>query len=229
MNELEEFFFNGQHRLIHKWRHYFEIYDRHWRQFRGKKINILEIGIAHGGSIQMWNDYFQGNATIYGIDINPECKKFESENVKIFIGSQDDKKFLKNVRDTIPHLDIVLDDGGHTMKQQILTLEILYDHVKEDGVYVCEDLQTSYWRFFGGGYKRRGTFVEYSKKLIDQLHAWHNKKVPMTDFTKSAYCLHFYDSVLVIEKRKKERPYDVKSGEPSIVDPLAAELIIKDR
>src|ERR1700712_4238567 len=102
MNELEHFFSNEKHRLIHKWNHYFEIYDRHLQHLKGQKINILEIGISHGGSLEMWNYYFKGNVNIYAIDINPECKKFETENVKIFIGSQEDAGFLKSVKNSIP-------------------------------------------------------------------------------------------------------------------------------
>lgn len=227
MNELENFFYNKPHRLIHKWNHYFEIYDRHFRHLKGKKINILEIGIMHGGSLQMWDHYFEGNATIYAVDINPECKQFEGGNVKVIIGSQEDRAFLENLKKEIPPLDILIDDGGHTMKQQIRTFEHLFDHVKEDGIYLCEDLHTSYERSFGGGYKRRRSFIEYSKNFIDQLHAWYKpKKIKINNFTKSTHSLHFYDSVLVIEKRKMNAPFDVKSGEPTIQDPNADKLIV---
>lgn len=227
MNDLEQFFFNRDHRMIHKWRHYFEIYDRHFQRLRGKKINILEIGAAHGGSMEMWNDYFKGDATIYSVDINPECKKFENEYTKVFIGSQEDKHFLKHLHDVLPDLDILIDDGGHTMKQQLTTFEYLFDKVKEGGIYLCEDLHTSYFKYFGGGYKKKRSFIEFSKNLIDKLHAWHTKDIPVDDFTRSVHSLHYYDSILVIEKRKIEAPFDVKSGAPTIGDKLAGELIVK--
>jgi hypothetical protein len=228
MNDLENFFFNSEHKLIHKWRHYFEIYDRHFNHLRNKEVNILEIGAAHGGSIEMWNDYFKGKARIFSVDINPECKKFENEYTKVFIGSQEDKSFLKNLHDILPPLDILIDDGGHTMKQQITTFECLFDKVKEDGVYLCEDLHTSYYKYFGGGYKKSRSFIEYTKNFIDKIHAWHKvKKLPIDDFTKSVHSIHYYDSIIVIEKRPMSPPYDVKAGLPSIKDDLANELIIK--
>jgi 23S rRNA U2552 (ribose-2'-O)-methylase RlmE/FtsJ len=226
MNELEHFFLNKKHRLIHKWNHYFEIYDRHLQHLKNKKINILEIGISHGGSLEMWDYYFKGNATIYAIDINPECKKFEAENVKIFIGSQEDATFLKNIRNIIPQVDVLIDDGGHTMKQQIITFNNLFDHVTENGIYICEDLHTSYWKTFGGGYKNKRSFIEYTKHFIDKLHAWHSKDVSIDNITKSTHSLHFYDSVLVMEKRKMNKPFDVKSGTSSIEDELADKLIV---
>ena len=227
MNDLELFFSNSSHRLIHKWKHYFEIYDRHLVHLRNSKINILEIGISHGGSLQMWEHYFKGNATIYAVDINPECKKFESDTVKIFIGSQENVAFLDQLKNSIPKLDVLIDDGGHTFKQQITTFNVLFDHVKEDGIYICEDLHTSYFKHFGGGLKKKRTFIEFSKNLIDKIHAWHNKKIQVDHLTESIHSLHYYDSVLVVEKRKMKPPFDVKSGEPSIEDKLAADLIGK--
>jgi Methyltransferase domain len=226
MNDLEKFFFEKDHKLIHKWKHYFEVYDRHFSRFRNRKINILEIGISHGGSLEMWNDYFHGNATIYAVDINPECKKFENDYTRVLIGSQEDKKFLQKLNMELPSLDILIDDGGHSMKQQIMTFEQLYDKVKEDGVYLIEDLHTSFLKFYGGGYKKSRTFIEYSKNFIDKLHAWHTKKIPVDNFVKSTHSLHFYDSILVLEKRKMSAPSDIKSGLPAIVDENVSLLLV---
>ena len=81
-------------------------------------MNLLEVGISHGGSLQVWREYFGKDASIFAVDINAECKKFEDEKTKIFIGSQEDEVFLKQVTDALPPLDILSDDGGHTMNQQ---------------------------------------------------------------------------------------------------------------
>lgn len=214
MNDLEKYFRKNNDRLIHKWIHYFDVYDRHFSRFRDKEIIILEIGLFQGGSLQMWKDYFGNKAKIYGIDINPECKVFEDEQVTVLIGSQSDRNFLKEVREKIPQVDILIDDGGHTMQQQIVTFEELFSHVKADGVYLCEDLHTSYWLTFGGGYQRRGTYIEYSKNFIDYLNAYHSEQnsLQVSDFTKSVDSLHYYDSILVIEKRKRPKPHDEMTG-----------------
>jgi len=217
MDQLETYFNNNKGRLIHKWSHYFDIYERHFSKYRGKETVILEIGVFQGGSLQMWKDYFGPKAKIYGIDINPECKKLEEDNIEILIGSQSDRNFLRRVKAQIPKVDILIDDGGHTMKQQIVTFEEMYDHVKEDGVYLCEDLHTSYLMDYGGGHKRMGTFIEYSKNFIDCLHSWHSKQrsLKVNEFTRTTDSLHYYDSVLVIEKKRREKPYDVKTGSHS--------------
>lgn len=217
MTELEKIFMEDGKRLMEKWKHYFEIYERHFNRYRNQEVVILEIGVSHGGSLQMWKEYFGPKAKIYGIDIDPRCKAFEEENITIFIGSQSDKKFLEQVKKEIPLIDILIDDGGHTMEQQIVSFEVLFNHIKEDGIYLCEDLHTSYLVSYGGGYRRRGTFIEYSKNFIDYINAYHSqqKRLKINNFTQSAYSLHYYDSVLVIEKRKKEKPTVISFGAPS--------------
>jgi cephalosporin hydroxylase len=216
MNDLERYFRQNDKRLIHKWNHYFDIYDRYLNRYRGKEIILLEIGVSHGGSLQMWRDYFGENAKIYGIDIEPRCKELEEDNIEILIGSQSDREFLREVKSLIPMVDILIDDGGHTMKQQVVTYEELFDHVKENGVYICEDLHTSYWLAWGGGYKRRNTFIEFSKNFIDYINAFHSEqnRLKANSFTKSVDSLHYHDSILVIEKNIRQKPYQEKTGNP---------------
>lgn len=218
-SDLEKYFRGNNSRLIHKWNHYFDIYERHFHRFRNKEIVILEIGVSQGGSLQMWKEYFGDKAKIFGIDINPSCKELEEENIQIFIGSQSDREFLKHVKKTIPKIDILIDDGGHTMNQLKVSFEELFNHIKMDGVYLAEDLHTAYWLEYGGGYKRRNTFIEYSKNFIDQLNAFHSRqrRFKVDSFTKSVDSLHYYDSILVIEKRTKEKPFHEKTGEMSFV------------
>ena len=174
MNHLQHYFENNTGRVIHKWSHYFDVYDRHFHRFRDQEIVILEIGVSQGGSLQMWKDYFGPKAKIYGIDIDPACKSLEEDNIEIFIGSQSDRDFLRLVKKQIPKVDILIDDGGHTMTQQIVSFEELFDHVQDKGVYLCEDMHTSYWIKFGGGYRRSGSFIEYSKNFVDYINAWHS-------------------------------------------------------
>ncbi|MDK2124344.1 class I SAM-dependent methyltransferase [Parachitinimonas caeni] len=218
MSELFDYFCDNQGRLIYKWLHYFDIYERHFAPFRHRPIKFLEIGVFHGGSLQMWKHYFGDQAEIIGVDINPKCKEFEEKNITIEIGSQEDRGFLKELVAKHGPFDIVLDDGGHTMSQQIVSFEELYPHVKQDGLYLCEDLHTSYYQEFGGGYRSPYTFIEYAKRFIDDLHGWYSRDPNSfypTQITRSAFGLHFYDSMLVIEKRVITPPVTRSTGSPS--------------
>jgi hypothetical protein len=229
MNDLEKYFKENQGRLIHKCMHYFDIYDTYFSKYRGKEIVLLEIGVSHGGSLQMWRHYFGDKIKIYGLDINPDCKKFEEPGIKIFTGSQSDRSFLRNMLSQIPPLDILIDDGGHGMQQQITAFEEIFSHVKKDGVYICEDLHTSYWLKYGGGHKRRGTFVEYSKNFIDKLNAYYSEQgsLKVDSFTKSIRGLHFYNGMLVIEKGEVTNTSIEKSGQPSLSENLEITRIPK--
>jgi hypothetical protein len=217
MNDLEIYFKNNKDRLIHKWNHYFDVYDRHFHRYRNRNVVIVEIGVFQGGSLQMWKNYFGQEAKIYGVDLNPNCKRLEEANIQIYIGSQSDRQFLQELAAKLPPIDILIDDGGHKMDEQIITFEELFDKIKPDGVYLCEDLHTSYRIGYGGGVKRRGTFIEYSKNFIDYINAWHSEQssLQVTNFTRTAHSLHFYNSILVIEKGVVEKPFDTKTGNQS--------------
>lgn len=218
-NKLRSYFEKNDSNLIHKWMHYFDIYDRHFEKYKSKNVTVVEFGVYHGGSLKMWKDYFGPKARIIGVDINPECKKFKDKNVEIYIGDQEDRIFLKKLMKKIGPVDVVIEDGGHTMKQQIHTFEEVYPHVKDDGVFLIEDLHTSYWEGYDGGYRKSGTFIEYAKGLIDEQNAWHSKdpeSFKVTEITKSTYSIHSYDSIVVFEKGKIEPPTHKMTGVPSI-------------
>ncbi len=203
-NALEEFFFFGEHRIINKWWHYFEVYHDYFQKYIGRTVRMLEIGVAKGGSLQMWKHYFGEKAVIVGIDIDGTCKQYEEDNVYVRIGSQDDPDFLKKACEEFGPFDIVLDDGSHAVKHQIDSFQILFPLLKNDGIYLCEDTHTSYWPSFGG--KLHGdTFIEFAKNLVDELHYQHiergdEKLAPQ--FRNQIKGIHFYDSMVVFEKRK---------------------------
>src|SRR5580765_8811 len=96
-NPLEAFFHANQGRLIDKWHHYFDIYHRHFQQFRGREITIVEFGVYHGGSLQMWADYFGPKARIVGVDILPQCAELTGPQVEVYIGDQADRDFLRDL------------------------------------------------------------------------------------------------------------------------------------
>jgi hypothetical protein len=216
-NPLWKYFTHNEKHVIHKWHHYFDIYHNHFSRFRDMPITILEIGVYQGGSLQMWKNYFGTRAKIYGVDIDARCKELEEDQIKIIIGDQANRKFLRELGAEIGPIDILIDDGGHTMVQQIITFEEMYSFVNERGIYLVEDLHTSYWKEYGGGYKRKGSFIEYAKEFIDCINAWHSRSPELSpgNLTKTATGIHFYDSVLVIEKYPNDKmPEDSMTGLP---------------
>jgi len=218
--ELREYFENNQNRnMIDKWLHYFEIYERHFRPFVDKKIKVLEIGIWQGGSLKMWKEYFGDQAEIIGVDIDSRCKKFEEERIRIHIGDQANINFLQELIKLEGGFDIIIDDGGHRMNQQIISFQELYGAVNNGGIYLCEDNHTSYWARYGAGYKKPNTFIEYTKNLIDKLHAYYSEtpELKVEWFTENTTGIHYYDSVVVFDKQLREKPTAKTVGIKTIV------------
>ena len=117
---------------------------------------VLEIGVETGRSHRMWLEYFP-NAIIYGMDVFDETDR--SGYVEEFHRLQRGNPYLdrsimfegdqENVDDLEEFLsvhgedfDIIIDDGGHTMRQQQISLGVLFDAVKSGGHYIIEDLHT---------------------------------------------------------------------------------------
>jgi SAM-dependent methyltransferase len=207
-------FLTNDKRTIHKWKHYFPIYERHFKEFVGKSVTFIEIGCGQGGSLQMWKRYFGPHALIVGIDINPACKAFEEDQIEVRIGDQSDDKFLQGLVSEFGTPDIVLDDGSHVMSHIIATFNCLYPRVAKNGIYMVEDLHTAYWDEFEGGLRKPSTFIELSKNLVDELNADHTRgALQATQFSKSTLSMHFYDSVTVFERGMHTKKWAPQIGE----------------
>jgi hypothetical protein len=144
-------------------------YEKYLPFNRYDKLNILEIGVLDGKSLLTWKDYFY-RSNILGVDINPDCKKYEEPRISIEIGSQDDGKFLSRTWQQYGPFDMILDDGSHMNEHVIYSFEHLFGSVKSGGVYVIEDVATSYFPWYGGGLNDPKSMMEYFKKLTDDIN-----------------------------------------------------------
>ncbi len=225
--EMERLFFTHQGRRLHKWHHYLAIYDRWFLPYKNRPITLLEIGIAGGGSLELWRKFFGSQVRLIGVDIDPKAKERAPADAEIIIGDQSDPAFLSHLVKIIGEADIIIDDGSHINSHQILTFDALFPILKEGGIYLCEDLHTSYWSEFGGGYPKQGLFarhkpaswMEYVKTMIDDMHAWYaTRKNPrsITHLTREISGLHIYDSLVVIEKLRRSEPFHLIVGAPDL-------------
>ncbi len=148
---------------------YFQVYADLFEKYRNQEITFVEVGVLNGGSLFMWREFFGPRARIIGVELNPEAKKWETDGFEIYIGSQSDPEFWNNFFKTIGSVDLILDDGGHTYEQQIITAHQCIPHIKDGGLLVVEDTHTSYMQTFG--YPTQYSFMEWTKKLIDNINA----------------------------------------------------------
>ena len=188
---------------------YFDVYERHFDKFVNKNPIVVEVGICRGGSAEMWKKYFGEGATIIGIDIDPNAFKIEHQTpgcIQVY-GNQADPEFWKKFFEDYPEVDIFIDDGGHHQSQQITTLYAAWPHIKNNGVFLCEDTHTSYWDSYGGGFCRESSFIEYCKRLTDTVNLDHFKdtqdQVNLFEHYTNLNSIHYYDSIVVLEKSTK--------------------------
>lgn len=188
-------FLKSKYRSI-KYSTYFEIYDHIFNHYKKKKIKFVEIGVFDGGSLFMWRDFFGDQAEIVGIDLNPEAKKWEKYGFKIFIGDQSNPVFLKSIFDKLGKIDILLDDGGHTNEQQIVTTNVALNYIKNGGLLVIEDCHTSYMKRYGN--PSSFSFMSYAKKNIDDInYRFFSKKNFNSIGYNRVFSMSFYNSIVV--------------------------------
>ena len=154
---------------------YIKIYEYYFEKIRDEKLQILEIGIADGKSLLSWSEYFK-NSTIVGIDIhkiNLKEKGLNKENIKVHQGSQSDEIFISELLNKYKYFDIIIDDGSHLKKDVIKSFHLLFPSLNDDGLYIVEDMQTSYNHFFGGNpfdLKYANSHMNFFKHLTDRLN-----------------------------------------------------------
>jgi SAM-dependent methyltransferase len=135
---VAEVFHSHQGRLTDKWSHYLAIYQRYFADYVGKAVRVLEIGVSHGGSLQLWKRYFGAWALIVGVDIDPRCKAYEESQIQVEIGDQGDSGFWEGLWDHYQGFDIVIDDGSHRKSDQEAAFKALWPSTR--GVYLIEDI-----------------------------------------------------------------------------------------
>ena len=196
-SELLELFYKSKKKSL-KWQKYFPVYECLLSKYKNKKITFVEVGILNGGSLEIWKEYFGKDSRIIGIDKNPDCKKFENENYEVFIGSQSDPIFWKNFYNKVGKVDIILDDGGHTNDQQLITLLESLDFIKNGGIHIVEDVHTSYLKRYGNPSKY--SFINFSKKTIDDINFTFPKigsfKNSINEFV---YSIEFFESIVAFK------------------------------
>ena len=178
---------------------YFEVYDKLFKKFQNRPITFVEIGNLNGGSLFMWRKFFGKKARIIGIDLNPKAKKWEKDGFEIFIGNQADPDFWDDFKLKVKSIDILLDDGGHTYPQQIITSESMLDIINDGGMLVVEDTHTSYADGYG---KKETNFIQYTKFWIDKINS------RFSGFGKKqsdirVWSLEIYESIVVFNVNKK--------------------------
>lgn len=174
---------------------YTPLYELHLGRMRRHRLRLLEIGIggygaglqSGGASLRMWRSWMP-RAEIVGIDIEP--RHLNEPRISTAVGDQSDEIFLRDLCRRSGPFDIVIDDGSHRSDHICASFRFLWPLLQPGGVYVIEDLGTSYLSDYGGGPPgTAGTSVEMVKGLLDS---------PTLDGDVAA--VHMHPHIVFIEK-----------------------------
>jgi hypothetical protein len=208
---------------MHKWHHYFDVYHGALAPFIGRAPTLLEIGVQRGGSLAMWRDYLGADARIFGMDVDPAAAERAPEGTRVFTGDQADADVLRGVLAEIGRPDIVIDDGGHTARQQITTFEVLYPAMRLPGVFIVEDTHTAFWggRFADDPAGR--SIYDIAFAVARQLQEWTARQrdfarlgqppqarapgEPVSLHCRTTESVAFHDSMIVFRRAAREEPW----------------------
>src|SRR5688500_13843298 len=158
-----------------KWALYISEYDRLFYELRDREINVLEIGVQNGGSLEIWARYFEKAKKVIGCDIDPNCHSlnFDDTRITVVLGDANidatENAILSKARD----YDLIIDDGSHRSSDVIQSFVRYFPHLSDCGLFVVEDLHCSYWKEFEGGLFAPFSAMTFFKRLVDILNHEH--------------------------------------------------------
>ncbi|AZO16022.1 glycosyltransferase [Mesorhizobium sp. M2A.F.Ca.ET.043.05.1.1] len=158
-----------------KWSIYLDEYERIFSTYRSLPVRILEIGIQNGGSLEIWAKYFPQAKVILGCDIDQKCGllSFRNKKISVVVGDAGSESVRKKILERSDEFDIVIDDGSHRSSDVVRAFARYFPHLSDGGVFVAEDLHTSYWKEFEGGLYDPMSSMSFFKRLLDLVNHEH--------------------------------------------------------
>jgi hypothetical protein len=185
-------------------------YEHHFTALRDQATLVLELGIGGydragkqgGASLRMWKWFFQ-HAEIVGVDI--EDKSFvDRPRITSYLGSQTDRALMEHIVREHGRPTIVIDDGSHRPADVIESFQILFPMLADHGLYVIEDIQTSYWPQWGGSLDvdDPGTSMALIKRLLDGLNheEFLEPGYEPTYADQRVVAVHCYHNLVLLQK-----------------------------
>jgi|SRR5215467_2052768 len=194
---------------------YTPVYHQLFAHLRDKPVRLLEIGIGGyqfarlgGASLAMWADYFP-HGRILGIDLFAKTLDL-GPRVAVRQGAQDDVAFLTRMSAEHGPFDIVIDDGSHVPAHVTASFNILFPLLADRGLYVIEDVQSTFWPQFGGSALDGGGTMHLARAILEHLHHTEIRIVQpnrrVSDFAKSIRSFRAWHNIFAVEKGDNTEP-----------------------
>ena len=174
MKSLKDLYKNHSGKVSDKWSIYLNEYEDKLRKYQERPINFFEIGILNGGSLEIFSKYFTKAKLILGCDIDTKCNElhYDQTNIKVIIGDANEEK-IKNQIIKYSEFDIIIDDGSHNSDDIVRSFCNYFNHLKDNGLFIIEDLHCSYHQQHRGGIFYPISSINFFKKLVDIINYEH--------------------------------------------------------
>jgi O-antigen biosynthesis protein len=202
-----------------KWSLYLDEWDRIFDAYRNLPIRLLEIGIQNGGSLEVWGKVFPNAERIVGCDVDKRCGvlRYDDPRITVVIGDVNSDDSQQRILQESAAFDIIIDDGSHKSSDIVRSFARYLPCLNDGGIYVAEDLHSSYWEYYEGGLYNPYSSVAFFKRLADivNFEHWRNnrpRKYLLKEFTKNfsvdfddyelarIHSIEFINSMCIIRK-----------------------------
>jgi len=175
MKTLAQLYQEHHDKVSDKWSLYLSEYDRVLAPYRSQPIDLLEIGVQNGGSLEIWAKFFERAQHLVGCDINPLCAnlKYDDPRVAIVVGDANLHETELAIELHVSRFDVVIDDGSHRSGDIVRSFMRYFPRVKDGGVFIVEDLHCGYWQEFEGGLYHPYSSITFFKQLVDVINSEH--------------------------------------------------------
>ena len=203
---------------------YDRVYTPLFEPLRAKPVRLVEIGVERGRSLKAWQEFFSAGSHVFGIgygnwqtDFKTKCHAAKQtatnhgtvalDQCDLYRGDQSNITFLRTfLEDSGGRFDIIIDDGSHVPDHQRITFETLWPSVVPGGLFIIEDVETSYWgpkaKVYGYALEGQSSFVEHMQKVAHAINReFANGKSPLPDLYNDVSTITFAQNLIVVKKQ----------------------------
>ena len=162
-------------KVTDKWSSYLDTYEQVFAPLRTKPINMLEIGVQNGGSLEIWARYFKKAKRIVGCDIDEKCRSlaYSDSRISVVVGDANSLETEQAIARFARKFNIIIDDGSHRSGDVLSSFVRYFPYLPNDGIYIIEDMHCSYWPSYEGGLLSYTSALEFFKLVVDIVNEEH--------------------------------------------------------
>jgi len=219
MESLHTLYARHTGKVSHRWALYLDVYESVLAPWRAAALDLVEVGVQNGGSLEIWGRYFPNATSLIGCDIDERCGalRFDDPRISIVVGPINSPATAREIAARADGFDIFIDDGSHVSQDIVAAFCNYFPRLRPGGVYLAEDLHCAYHRKWQGGIDRPNA-MGFFAMLVDGIHHEYWKadasidsraapflpagaKVDIARLAADVASIAFHDSLCVVHKR----------------------------